>query len=611
MSGKLFVKNIPYNTSDEQFKEFFNQFGKVIEARIVCEESGRSKGFGFVTFSTQGAANALIGSEEFLELENRKLIIKASVSKVTRPLNSEICVKNLPFETTDDQFFEFFGTFGLVQKARVIRKASGESRGFGYVVFSTEETAKALIKREEPVVIGERTLLIEVPKRRAANIPEENVVEEGNPSSPAPQNKRSPIPGDICVKNIPYSTTNEQLAQFFSSFGQIKDARVICTASGNPKGFGIVAFSNQETVNTLLDREEPLIFNNRKLFIEDKRKDANKIISKYIFVRNVAADISDEQFFEYFNKFGEVTKAKVTRQDSGQSKGFCFVSFATEEIAKAVINLEDSLVLNNKKNSSLRIYKQNLIPAFFASKIFPSTPQRRSSYFRKRNLLLNTTNEKFSQYFTTFGEVAKAKVICSASGQSKGFGFVTFSNIESAKALFERKEPLILGRKIIFVEASIPDKTETPASASSKPTNSGPTKPVPRKPLATKSDNPVTKRSNPAAKPATQATTKSQPRTTPASKQDKIFFNNFERSLRNEGVTHPLKPGHIREFFQTWFKCEVEQIYFRKDETTKKFDSIGFALMFTEEQAKILVGSHTVKKVTFTAELIPRPEESI
>ncbi|UYV68896.1 hypothetical protein LAZ67_6001512 [Cordylochernes scorpioides] len=277
MSGKLFVKNIPYNTSDEHFKEFFNQFGEVIEARIVREESGRSKGFGFVTFSTQGAANALIESDEILELENRKLIIRASVSKVTRPLNSEICVKNLPFETTDDQFFEFFGTFGLVQKACVICKASGESRGFGYVTFNEEKAANALIEKKNLIVLKEQKLVIEVPPR-------------------------------------------------------------------------------------------------------------NGQISKDIFVINLPFD---------------------------------------------------------------------------------------------------TTNEKLCQYFSTFGEVAKAKVICSASGQSKGFGFVTFSNKESAKALFERKEPLILGRKRIFVEASIPDKTKTPAPVSSKPINSGPARPVPRKPLAT------------------------------------------------------------------------------------------------------------------------------
>jgi RNA recognition motif-containing protein len=52
MSNKLFVGNLPWRMSNEEFAAIFSPYGDVVDAFIVTEkETGRSKGFGFIQFA--------------------------------------------------------------------------------------------------------------------------------------------------------------------------------------------------------------------------------------------------------------------------------------------------------------------------------------------------------------------------------------------------------------------------------------------------------------------------------------------------------------------------------------------------------------------------------
>src|SRR5215470_2644791 len=61
MGKKLYVGNLPFNTTDESLQEIFGQAGNVQSAKIITDrDTGRSKGFGFVEMSTdQEAADAI------------------------------------------------------------------------------------------------------------------------------------------------------------------------------------------------------------------------------------------------------------------------------------------------------------------------------------------------------------------------------------------------------------------------------------------------------------------------------------------------------------------------------------------------------------------------
>lgn len=60
-SNKVFVGNLAYTAKPEDLKEAFTTFGEVIDAKIVNDRAtGKSRGFGFVTFENAEAAQAAL-----------------------------------------------------------------------------------------------------------------------------------------------------------------------------------------------------------------------------------------------------------------------------------------------------------------------------------------------------------------------------------------------------------------------------------------------------------------------------------------------------------------------------------------------------------------------
>lgn len=86
MAKKLFVGNLPYNTTNEDLTELFGQYGEVLSAAVIMDRAtGRSKGFGFVEMTNDADADAVIakgGTEEGIQCEGRKLTVSEARPKV-------------------------------------------------------------------------------------------------------------------------------------------------------------------------------------------------------------------------------------------------------------------------------------------------------------------------------------------------------------------------------------------------------------------------------------------------------------------------------------------------------------------------------------------------
>ena len=74
MSKKLFVGGLSWNTDDNGLRMAFEQHGEVTDAKVITDrDTGRSRGFGFVTFSEAGAADTAIEQMNGSELDGRTL----------------------------------------------------------------------------------------------------------------------------------------------------------------------------------------------------------------------------------------------------------------------------------------------------------------------------------------------------------------------------------------------------------------------------------------------------------------------------------------------------------------------------------------------------------
>ena len=72
MSKKLFVGGLSWNTTDGSLAEAFEAFGEVTDAKVITDrETGRSRGFGFVTFADPDAADTAIAEMDGQPLDGR------------------------------------------------------------------------------------------------------------------------------------------------------------------------------------------------------------------------------------------------------------------------------------------------------------------------------------------------------------------------------------------------------------------------------------------------------------------------------------------------------------------------------------------------------------
>ena len=76
---KLFVGNLPWGINNDSLRELFAAVGEVVEAMVITDRmSGRSKGFGFVTFATEEAAQAAVAQLNEKEIDGRKIIVNVA-----------------------------------------------------------------------------------------------------------------------------------------------------------------------------------------------------------------------------------------------------------------------------------------------------------------------------------------------------------------------------------------------------------------------------------------------------------------------------------------------------------------------------------------------------
>ncbi|KAI0829893.1 hypothetical protein BC628DRAFT_1359236 [Trametes gibbosa] len=74
MSTKVYVGNLSWNTTDDSLRSAFGNYGQILDSIVMRDrDTGRSRGFGFVTFSSAGEAQNAIQSLNEQELDGRRI----------------------------------------------------------------------------------------------------------------------------------------------------------------------------------------------------------------------------------------------------------------------------------------------------------------------------------------------------------------------------------------------------------------------------------------------------------------------------------------------------------------------------------------------------------
>lgn len=79
MSKRLYVANLEWTITDDQLANFFSEAGKVTYAKIIKDrETQRSRGFGFVEYETEDAADEAIKKFDGVAFNKRNIVVKVA-----------------------------------------------------------------------------------------------------------------------------------------------------------------------------------------------------------------------------------------------------------------------------------------------------------------------------------------------------------------------------------------------------------------------------------------------------------------------------------------------------------------------------------------------------
>jgi len=111
-------------------------------------ETGRSRGFAFLTFEEPSSVNAVMVREHYLD--GKAIDPKRAIPREEHLRNTRYFVGGLAPATTSESMKTFFGTYGKVVDATVmVDRESGRSKGFGFVTFEDAQDTDRLVGKTD------------------------------------------------------------------------------------------------------------------------------------------------------------------------------------------------------------------------------------------------------------------------------------------------------------------------------------------------------------------------------------------------------------------------------------------------------------------------------
>ncbi|KAH8904238.1 polyadenylate binding protein [Coniochaeta sp. PMI_546] len=425
--------------------------------------------------------------------------------------SASLYVGELDPSVTEAMLFELFSQIGSVASIRVCRDAvTRRSLGYAYVNYNATADGEKALEELNYTVIKGRPCRIMWSQRDPA--------------------LRKTGQGNIFIKNLDAAIDNKALHDTFVAFGNILSCKVAQDENGNSKGYGFVHYETDEAASQAIKHVNGMLLNEKKVYVghhipkKDRQSKFEEMKANFtnVYVKNIAPDVTDDEFRELFEKFGEVTSSSIARDnETGKSRGFGFVNFTTHEAAsKAVEDLNGNdfhgqeLYVGRAQKKHER--EEELRKSYEAAR------QEKASKYQGVNLYIKNLDDeidddKLRSLFADFGPITSAKVMRDSAvdedepkdkenkkegekeseeeaastedkeakedkesketktekksgerrGKSKGFGFVCFSNPDDAtKAVAEMNQRMVNGKPLYVALAQRKDVRKSQLEAS-------------------------------------------------------------------------------------------------------------------------------------------------
>lgn len=352
------------------------------------------------TPDTSAAAPA--GAPEVAPVEN----------STTQPHSASLYVGELDVSVTEAMLYELFSSIGQVASIRVCRDAvTRRSLGYAYVNYNNTGDGERALEDLNYTLIKGKPCRIMWSQRDPA--------------------LRKTGQGNVFIKNLDSAIDNKALHDTFAAFGNILSCKVAQDELGNSKGYGFVHYETADAANNAIKHVNGMLLNDKKVFVghhiskKDRQSKFEEMKANFtnIYIKNVEAETTDEEFRQLFEKFGEITSATLSRDQEGKARGFGFVNFSTHESAQGAVD-----EMNDKEFKGQKLYvgraqkkherEEELRKQYEAARLEKASKYQGVNLYVK-NLTDDVDDEKLRELFSSYGVITSAKVMRDAAGAER------------------------------------------------------------------------------------------------------------------------------------------------------------------------------------------------
>ncbi|KAI1175221.1 hypothetical protein F4777DRAFT_340679 [Nemania sp. FL0916] len=326
-SASLYVGELDPTVTEAMLFELFSQIGSVASIR-VCRDAvtRRSLGYAYVNYNTTADGERALEELNYTQIKNRPCRIMWSQRdpNLRKSGQGNIFIKNLDAAIDNKALHDTFAAFGNILSCKVAQDENGNSKGYGFVHYETDEAAAAAIKHVNGMLLNEKKVYVghHIPKKDRQSKFEEMKANFTN----------------VYVKNISTDATDDDFRELFEKYGDVTSSSLARDNEGKSRGFGFVNFTTHECAAKAVEELNGKDFQGQDLYVgraqkkhereEELRKSyeaarqekANKYQGVNLYIKNLDDDVDDDKLRQMFSEFGPITSAKVMRDSAPEAE---------------------------------------------------------------------------------------------------------------------------------------------------------------------------------------------------------------------------------------------------------------------------------------------------
>jgi polyadenylate-binding protein len=286
--GNIFIKNLDKSIDNKDMYDTFSTFGTILSCKVATDEHGNSKGYGFVHFETEEAANKAIEKVNGMLLSDKKLYVGRFIPRKDREKDlgemakkfTNVYIKNFPESFDEAKLRELFESYGKITSYKVMFDESGKSRGFGFVAFEDAEDAERAVTELNGKEMDGKVVYVGRAQKKGER--QQELRRKFEQLKMERLNRYQGV--NLYVKNLDDTIDDEKLRKEFAPYGTITSAKVM-TEEGRSKGFGFVCFSSPEEATKAVTEMNGRIVGSKPLYVAlAQRKEDRKahLTSQYM-----------------------------------------------------------------------------------------------------------------------------------------------------------------------------------------------------------------------------------------------------------------------------------------------------------------------------------------